>query len=172
MKWLNHIRKPEQKIPISKAFLYTTLLFCLGLIIGAIAKLFDIYTTNLGNVFSQISVWVFICTSISIYSGTAKRAAANVLCFCLGMLLAYYITAEMTSSVYSYIFIYGWTIFALFSPVMGFCVWYAKGKHWISTVISIGIIVTMLIAAIVLFDKLRISDILFTLLTGFILFKK
>lgn len=88
------------------------------------------------------------------------------------MLLAYYITAEMTSSVYSYIFICGWTIFALFSPVMGFCVWYAKGKHWISTVISIGIIVTMLVAAIVLFDKLRISDILFTLLTGFILFKK
>jgi len=77
MKWLNHIRKPEQKIPISKAFLYTALLFCLGLIIGAIAKLFDIYTTNLG-----------------------------------------------------------------------------------------------LVAAIVLFDKLRISDILFTLLMGFILFKK
>ncbi len=172
MNCLNHIRKPEEKNPIFKAIFYTALLFCLGLIIGTVAKLFDIYTTNLGNIFSQISVWFFICTLISVYSGTAKRAAVNVLCFCFGMLFAYYITAEITSCVYSYIFIYGWTIFALFSPIMGFCVWYAKGKHWISTIISIGVLVTMLVATIVLFDKLRISDILFTLFTGFILFKK
>ena len=38
-------------------------------------------------------------------------------------------------------------------------------------IISIGIIIVMLVASIVLFDKIRVSDILFAVLTGFILFK-
>lgn len=172
MTLLNNIRKAEKKVPVSKVLLHTALLFCSGLIIGAAAKLLDIYTTNLGNIFSQTSVWFFICTLISIYSSTAKRAGINVLFFCIGMLPAYYITAEITSSVYSYTFIYGWTIFAFFTPFMGFCVWYAKGKSRISKILSGGIIIIMMLTAIVLFDKLSLSDILFTLLTVFILFKK
>ena len=28
---------------------------------GSIDKLLDIYTTNLGNIFSQVSVWIFLC---------------------------------------------------------------------------------------------------------------
>ena len=71
-------------------------------------KLLDIYTTNLGNIFSQVSVWIFLCTLISVYSNSAIRAAVNVFGFCMGMLLTYYITAEMTASVYSLTFVYGW----------------------------------------------------------------
>ena len=171
MELLNRIRKPNRKTPLFKAVVHTALLFCLGLIVGAIIKLLDIYTTNLGNIFSQMSVWVFLCTLISIYSSTAGRGAVNVFCFCFGMLSAYYVTAEMTESVYSHIFVYGWAVFALFSPLMGFCVWYAKGKSWISKIITAGIIILTLAAAIVLFDKIRISDIGFVILTGLALLK-
>lgn len=172
MDLLDHIRKPKRKTSHTKAMLHTAIIFSLGLVIGIVIKLLDIYTTNLGNIFSQTSVWIFLCTIIAVYSSTAKRAAANVFNFCSGMLLTYYITAELTASVYSFAFVYGWTILDLFSPIMGFCVWYAKGKSLISTVIAIGVITITVIAAIVLFDKLRISDILFVVLTGFILFKK
>ena len=171
MSRFSHIRKSGQPIPLSKAILHTAIIACLGLMTGALIKLLDIYTTNLGNIFSQVSVWIFLCTLISVYSNSAIRAAVNVFGFCMGMLLTYYITAEMTASVYSLTFVYGWTIFALFSPLMGFCVWYSKGKSWVSRIISIGIIIVMLVASIVLFDKIRVSDILFAVLTGFILFK-
>lgn len=172
MSLFDHIRKSRQNISLSKAVIHTAIITCLGLIVGVVIKLFDIYTTNLGNIFSQVSVWIFLCTLISIYSNTAMRAAVNVFGFCVGMLLTYYITAEMTASVYSLTFVYGWAIFALFSPLMGFGVWFAKGQNWISKMISIGIIIVMLVASIVLFDKIRIADILFAALTGFILFKK
>ena len=172
MSLFDYIRKHEQITALSKAILHTAIITCLGLITGVLIKLLDIYTTNIGNIFSQVSVWIFLCTLISVYSNSAIRAAVNVFGFCMGMLLTYYITAEMTASVYSLTFVYGWTIFALFSPLMGFCVWHAKGKNWISRIISIGIIIVMLAASIVLFDKIRVSDILFAVLTGFILFKK
>ena len=139
---------------------------------GALIKLLDIYTTNLGNIFSQVSVWIFLCTLISVYSNSAIRAAVNEFGFCMGMLLTYYITAEMTASVYSLTFVYGWTIFALFSPLMGFCVWYSKGKSWVSRdnlywnyySNACGFNRTVLI-------KSEYPDILFAVLTGFILFK-
>lgn len=172
MNLLNHIRKPERKIPFSKAFTHTILLVCFGLIMGIIIKLFDMYTTNLGDIFSEISVWIFLCTLISIYSSTAKRAAVNVPGFCAGMLFSYYVTAEITASIYSLSFVYGWTIFALFSPLMGFCVWYAKGEKIISKMIAVGAIIVMLVAAIVLFDKIRVSDIIFATLTGLFLLKR
>ena len=172
MSLFDHIRKSGKSLPLPKAILHTAIITCLGLITGALIKLLDIYTTNLGNIFSQVSVWIYLCTLISVYSNSAIRAAVNVFGFCMGMLLTYYITAEMTASVYSLTFVYGWTIFALFSPLMGFCVWYSKGKSWVSRIISIGIIIVMLVASIVLFDKIRVSDILFAVLTGFILFKK
>ncbi len=172
MELLNRIRKPEKKIPFSKAVLCTFLIVCAGLITGAAIKLFDIYTSNLGNIFSQVSVWIFLCSLLAVYSSTAKRAAVNVVCFCAGMLLAYYVTAELTNSVYSPVFIYGWTIFALVSPVLGFCTWYAKGNGIIPKIISAGILAVMLAAAVLLFDKIRISDVICAVLLGVVLFKK
>lgn len=165
-------KKPKSKHSLTRAIAHKVVIFCLGLIIGVVTKLFDIYTTNLGNIFSQISVWVFLCTIIAVYSSTAIRAAIHVFLFCSGMLLTYYVTAELTASVYSLKFVYGWTIFDVFSLFMGFCVWHAKGKGWISAIISIGVILITVIATIILFDKLRISDIILISLTGFILLKK
>lgn len=171
MDVLNHIRKPERRTLTAKAMFHTAVILSLGMSSGVIIKLFDIYTANLGNVFSQISVWFFLCTILAVYSSTAKRAAVNVFSFCSGMLFTYYITAEVIESVYSLAFVYGWTLFDLFSPAMGFTAWYAKGKGLTSKIISIGIVIVMLVASSVLFDKIRLSDIVFAVLTGFILLK-
>ena len=58
-------------------------MLCFGLAIGAAARLLDIFTTNCGEVFSQMAVWILMGTLISIYSRTAKYAMANVLHFAL-----------------------------------------------------------------------------------------
>lgn len=171
MNLLNNIRTPRH-IPFLKALFHTMLIVGVGVLLGVTAKLLDIYTSNLGHVFSQMSVWIFLCTVISVLSSTPLRAAVNVFSFCMGMLPAYYLTAELTSSVYSMLFVHGWTVFALLTPVLAFCAWYAKGKSFISKIIGIGIILVMLVVAVVVFDKIRIADIIFAVLTGFVLIMK
>lgn len=172
MAFYEQIKETEQTIPLFKTTVSTVIIIGLGLIIGVLSKVLDIYTTNLGNVFSQTSVWIFLGTLISVYSNTALRAAINVFGFCMGMLLTYYITAELTASIYSHSIAFGWILFGLFSPLIGLCAWYANGKNWVSKIVSFGILAGMLMAAIVLFDRIRISDILFAVLTGIVLFKK
>ncbi len=75
------------------------MLLC-GLAIGAAVRLLDIYTVTLGEIFSRMAVWILLGTLIAIYSPTPKRAMANILPFCLGMLAAYYAVAVITHGVY------------------------------------------------------------------------
>lgn len=63
-----------------------------GLAVGVIIRFFDLYTTNLGNMFSELSVWVFLGTVIAVRSRTPFQAAGTVFGFCFGMLAAYYTT--------------------------------------------------------------------------------
>lgn len=169
---LNQIRAPNRAAPFPKTMFHTMLIAGAGAFLGVTAKLLDAYTSNLGNIFSQTSVWIFLCTIIAILSNTPLRAAVNVFLFCISMLAAYYLTAKWTSSIYSMLFAYGWFVFSLFSPILGFCVWYAKGNGLIPMVISTGILFAMLMAAIILFGKIRTADIVFVILTGIVLFKK
>lgn len=159
------------KSSMSRAALQAAVLFIIGILLGIITKLLDIYTTNIGNVFSQMSVWIFLCTVIAIYSKTAFKAAANVFAFCIGMVAAYYMTALLTASVYSSMFVWGWSLFAVFTLALGFIAWHAKGKGFISWMIAICILLGMLAAAVLLFDRIRISDIAFAALTGAVLFR-
>ena len=43
-------------------------LFLLGNILGIVSKILDIYTTNIGNMFSELSIWILFGVLISIYS--------------------------------------------------------------------------------------------------------
>lgn len=138
--------------------LRTFLIFALGLFLGFLAKILDIYTTNLGNIFSETSIWILLGVLISVYSRTPGRAAINMLFFCIGMLLTYYLTARLTGGVYSTTFIYGWSIFTLICPLFAAITWHARGQGIISIFIVTGILVVTMVASIVLFDGPRIYD--------------
>ena len=71
-----------------------------GLILGIAARLFDIYFQNLGEIFSQMAIWILLGTLIAIYSPTKKAAMRNIFPFCMGMLATYYVTAAITHGVY------------------------------------------------------------------------
>jgi len=166
------MRVVMKRTPKGKAMCHTLILSAAGLASGVIIKLLDIYTSNLGNLFSRMSVWIFLCVLISAYSSTPKRAAVNVFVFCAGMLLTYYLTAELTQSPYSFAFIVGWTVFSLFSPLMAYLTWFARGQGVFAWILTVGIVVVMLIIAVVLFDKIRITDVALAAVTVIALLKK
>lgn len=148
-------------------------MFIIGLFLGVISRLFDIYTENLGNIFSQMSIWILFGVLISIYSNTKKMAMINILPFCIGMLITYYFVAYITKGVYSNDFIIGWTIFALLSPIMAYFTWIAKENGIFPKIISIGIVLVSILSSIVLFDRLRIYDFIIDgILIYYLFFKK
>ncbi len=150
-----------------------TTLFITGAVLGIASKLLDIYTTNIGNMFSELSIWILFGVLISIYSINSKRASANVFSFCFAMIITYYITAIITNSVYSKTFIYGWSIFTLFSPLFAYITWYSKEKNIVSKIISIGIIIITILASFIIFDGLRVYDyIIILILIYFLFFRK
>ena len=157
---------------------YNTLLnpfsmLIVGFVLGVASRLFDIYTQNLGNIFSQMAIWILFGAFISIYSSSKKKAMLNIFPFCIGMLITYYIVAFITDGVYSNIFIMGWTIFALCSPGFAFFTWITKEKGILPKIISIGIILVSLLTSIIFFDRLRIYDLIINgILLYFLFFKK
>lgn len=151
----------------------TPLLFFAGAGLGLLAKLMDVYATNLANIFSEFSIWILFGVLISRCSRTPACAAIRVFLFYIGMLIAYYTTAAAMDLPYSRVFIIGWTVFALFSPVLGACTWYAAGgKKIISRLLSAGILLVTLLLSIVLFDGPRFYDILILIALALALFLK
>lgn len=148
-------------------------IFFLGLILGIISRVLDIYTQNLGEIFSQMAIWILLGTLISIYSKTKKTAMMNIFSFCIGMLITYYAVAIITKGVYSNIFIIGWTIFAFCSPIFAYFTWMTKEKGILPKIISIEISIVSILSSIILFDRLRIYDVLIDgLLIHYLFFKK
>lgn len=145
-------------------------MFMIGLLLGIISRLLDIYTTNLGEIFSQMAIWILFGVLIAVYSKTKKRAMVNVFLFCMGMLITYYVVAFLTKGVYSSTYIIGWTIFALLSPVFAYFTWITKEKGIFPKIISIGIVTTSVLSSILLFDRLRVYDFIIDGVLIYILF--
>ena len=135
-------------------------MFIAGLGAGLASRLLDICTQNLGEIFSQVAVWILLGTLISVYSKTPGRAAANTLAFCLGMLPAYYAVAVLSHGVYDRAFILGWTLFALCTPVLACFAWAAKQKGLLPRLIRVGIVAVSVLSSVVLFGRFRIYDLL------------
>ncbi|MDD5947348.1 MAG: DUF6518 family protein [Oscillospiraceae bacterium] len=147
-------------------------MFVIGLLLGVASRLFDIYTENLGNIFSQMAIWILFGVLISIYSKSKAKAMVNILPFCIGMLITYYFVAFLSKGVYSTIFIIGWTVFALCSPIMAFFTWMAKEKGIFPKIISIGILAVSFLSSAVLFDRIRFYDIIINGIMAYFLFVK
>lgn len=155
---------------MKKAILHPIGMFFIGLILGIVSRLLDIYTQNLGNIFSQMAIWILFGVLISIYSSSKRKAMLNILPFCIGMLITYYFVAFITKGVYSTVFIIGWTVFALLSPIMAYFAWMTKEKGVFPKIIGIGIIIVSLLSSVILFDRIRFYDIIINVITAYFLF--
>lgn len=157
---------------MKKYILNPASMFIIGIILGVISRLFDMYTQNLGNILSEMAIWILFGVLISIYSSSKKKAMLNIFLFCIGMLLAYYFVAIITNGVYSKTIIVGWTIFALFSPILAYFTWMTKEKGVFPKLISISIVIVSILSSIILFDKLRIYDFIINGILIYYLFFK
>ena len=155
---------------MKKALLNPVGMLLAGAALGAVSRLLDIYTQNLGNIFSQMAVWILLGTLIAVHSDSPRLAMVNVLPFCLGMLAAYYAAAVLTKGVYGKLFIIGWTVFALCSPVLAFFTWWAKERGAIPKLIGAGIVLVSVLSSVVLFDGFRIYDAVIDGLLIYVLF--
>lgn len=147
-------------------------MFIIGLIIGVASRLLDIYTQNLCTIFSQMPIWILFGVIISINSETKKKAMLNIFPFCIGMLITYYFVAIVSKGVYSYVFIIGWTIFALCSPIMAYFTWMSKEDGIFPKIISVGIVAVSILSSVIFFDRLRIYDYIIDAILIYILFFK
>ena len=81
---------------MKKIILNPISLFILGLILGVVSRLADIYTQNIGNILSEMAIWILFGVLISIYSQSKEKAMLNIFTFCIGMLTTYYFIAFIT----------------------------------------------------------------------------
>lgn len=153
-------------------------LFFIGAILGIISKLLDIlfvgnlFMMTLGYMFSDLPIWVLLGILISIYSDTRKKAMINIFPFCIGMLISYYVTAELTNAVYSWNFIKGWTIFACLSPLFAYFTWKTKEEGLFAKFISIGLILVTIIGNYILVRTFTIPDLIIIPIIVYFLFIK
>ena len=155
-----------------KKFLKPHWMFGVGLIFGVISRLLDIYTQNLGDIFSQMAIWILFGVLISIYSSSKTKAMLNILPFCIGMLITYYFVAFVTKGVYSTVFIIGWTVFAFLSPLMAYFTWMTKEKGVFPKIIGVGIIAVSFLSSVILLDRIRFYDIIINGIMAYFLFVK
>lgn len=135
-------------------------LLAIGLCAGVLARWMDIYTQNLGDVFSKVAVWILIGTCIAVYSRSPGRAAVNTLLFCLGMLAAYYAVAMLTHGVYSWRYILGWTVFALCAPLLAMLTWLSGRKDALGMVLRVGIVAVSVLSSVLLFGGFGLDDLI------------
>lgn len=163
---------------IKDYILHPISMFIIGLLTGIIIKLIDIHFRvqhfgfSLSDVFSELGIWILIGVIISLFSKNKKYAMLNIFLFSIGMLITYYITAEVTNSIYGWTFIKGWSVFACLSPMLAYLVTLTKEKGLLSLIIKIGIILVYLITNIIIFGGPRIYDIVFILILIYLLFIK
>ena len=163
---------------IKDYILHPISMFIIGLLTGIIIKLIDIHFRvqhfgfSLSDVFSELGIWILIGVIISLFSKNKKYAMLNIFLFSIGMLITYYIIAEVTNSIYGWTFIKGWSVFACLSPLLAYLVTLTKEKGLLSLIIKIGIILVYLITNIIIFGGPRIYDIVFILILIYLLFIK
>ena len=157
---------------LKKMLLNPIAMFLIGLLLGVVSRLLDIFTDNLGNIFSQMAIWILFGVLISIYSSSKKSAMINILPFCIGMLITYYFVAFVTKGVYSNVFIVGWTVFACLSPIMAYFAWMTKEKGVLPKIISVGIVLVSFLSSAILFDRIRFYDIIINGVLIYFLFVK
>lgn len=136
----------------------TILSILFGFVMGCAARLLDIYTNNLGNIFSQPAVWILIGTALTLYAANSRSAMISVFSFNICMVAAYYAVAILSNGVYGIPFIIGWTVVAVLSPILSRIVWICKKRGVLSSVISVGVVLCSALSSIIMFDRLRIYD--------------
>lgn len=141
---INKIRPLPKRISLKCEIIILLGIVFLGLILGYLSKATD-NIAIIGELTTELGIWVFIATLIAVYSHHPLSAAMHVTIFFLSMLCSYYVYGQIVFGFFPQTYFIGWLIVALFSSIAGFIVWFSKGKG-IAAIITAALPISVLFA--------------------------
>lgn len=171
MSWLDRFRAPLPAPPPGRRLLCLLLLLLAGAATGLLAKWADFSSVQLlGDVFSELPIWILLGLLIARLSGGPGRTAAYAFAFFLAMIPAYYLAAEWVGDVWGMAYVYGWTVVACLSPFAAFAAWYAFGRGWLPNLLSGMVVAVAALADVAVFRRLNFRDFVLAGLCALLVF--
>lgn len=153
---LDNIRTPAETAGSRSALMNSALILFSGIALGIFSKWLDelsldssiwwhriVETLDLGNVFSEFSVWFLIAAAVAVFSRNPKRAAVNTFLFFAGMCAAYHLYTVVFGGFNPLSYMIIWYGITLLSPVLAVICWYAKGSGIVAAAICSLILTVM-----------------------------
>lgn len=165
---LYQIRKPSERNTMRYHISLAIAVFLFGVLLGWLAKELD-NTLVIGEIGTQLGLWIFTVTMISVYSRCAGLAALHTFLFLAAMLTAYYLHTVYINGFFPKHYIIVWTGFALLSPVYGWTVWFAKGEGWAAALCA-AVPISLLAAEGYAFFYTFRASLLFDIVAAILLF--
>lgn len=171
MSALNRFRAPCPAPAPAWRLLHLLAMALAGGAVGVLAKWADFSSVQLlGDVFSELPVWIVLGLLIARLSGSPGRAAACALVFFLAMIPAYYLAAEWMDGVWGMSYVYGWTMVACLSPFAAWLAWYAFGRGWLPNLLSGMVVAVAALADVAVFRRLNFRDFVLAGLCALLVF--
>lgn len=107
--------------------IYSIFILFSGLLLGFIAKFADNYFF-VGELTTNIGIWIFIATLIVIYSYTPLSACVNNFIFFISLLASYYSYTFYLFNSLPINYIKYWLIITIISSIGSYFIWYANSS--------------------------------------------
>ena len=159
MRGLDQFRAPAPSPALGRRLTALLAMVLLGAAAGVAAKWADFSSVQLlGDVFSELPLWILFGLLTARFSGSPGRAAAHAFAFFLAMIPAYYLAAEWMGGVWGMAYVYSWTVVACLSPLAAWAAWYAFGRGWLPTLLSVAAVAAAALADLAAFRRMNFRD--------------
>lgn len=153
---LNNIRQPKETDSAALSVLCSAALSLAGAGLGAFSKWLDnlaldnsiwwhrpLAALDLGNVFSELAVWLVLCLVIAVFSRSPGKAAVNCFLFLGAMCAVYHLWTVRFSGFNPRSYMMIWYALTLLSPLFAAVCWYGRGERPVSvgiTACTLGVV--------------------------------
>jgi hypothetical protein len=134
-RWISKHRKISDNFSIRQEMLTSLGVIISGTIFGIIAKATD-STTLIGDIGTDLSIWVLLGTVIAAYSHQPISAGINTMLFFLGLLAGYYTYGQFMLNFFPTSYFFGWFVVALVSLPCGFVIWFSRSSDLLGAIIT------------------------------------